>query len=207
MRGSSSNKPLQRTWQRCADIGRGRMAGSQASRAEVQSRATPLNADPSSGGSTVTFEQLGGLGEFIGALAVLGSLFYVAREIRENSRSTRLAAMQSAMLAAQDVMALVAQDRDLARVVRLGLTSVDELTEDEYQQFRYWAFLVLRVHEDMYVQHKSGVVDDETWLARSESIRTLFSTPGGRKIWGESTAYRADFRAWMDASGQDPPAS
>ena len=40
------NKPLQRTWQRCADIDRGRVAESQASSAVVQGCATPLNADP-----------------------------------------------------------------------------------------------------------------------------------------------------------------
>ena len=104
----------------------------------------PLNADPLDGGSVVTFEQLGGLGEFIGALAVLSSLVYVARQIRENSRATRLAAMQSSMVAAQNVMALQAQDRDLARVIRVGMADPDELTEDEFQQFRIWHFLVLR---------------------------------------------------------------
>ena len=92
----------------------------------------------------MTFEQLGGLGDFIGALAVLGSLFYVARQIRENSRSTRLAAMQSAMLSAQNVLALPAQDRDLARVIRVGLNAVDELTEDEFYQFRYWLWRATR---------------------------------------------------------------
>jgi hypothetical protein len=40
------NKPLQRTWRCCADIARGRIAESQASRAAVQGCATPLNADP-----------------------------------------------------------------------------------------------------------------------------------------------------------------
>jgi hypothetical protein len=156
----------------------------------------------------VTFEQLGGLGEFIGALAVVSSLVYVAREIRENSRATRLAAMQSSMLAAQNVMALQAQDRDLARVIRVGMTDPDELTEDEFQQFRIWLFLVLRVHEDMFVQHRAGVIDDDTWLARADSLRTIFATPGGRRIWAATTAYRADFRAWMDSSEdrEDPPA-
>jgi hypothetical protein len=156
----------------------------------------------------VTFEQLGGLGEFIGALAVLSSLIYVARQIRENSRATRLAAMQSSMLAAQNVMALQVQDRDLARVIRVGMTDPDELTEDELQQFRIWLFLVLRVHEDMFVQHKAGVIDDDTWLARADTLRTIFATPGGRRIWAETTAYRADFRAWMDSSEdrEDSPA-
>ncbi len=156
----------------------------------------------------MTFEQLGGLGEFIGALAVLGSLVYVARQIRENSRSTRLAAMQSAMLSAQNVIALPAQDRDLARVIRVGLNSVDELTEDEFSQFRYCLFLVLRVSEDLFVQHKAGVIDDETWFARAGTLRTVFATPGGRRIWAETTAYRADFRAWVDSSEdrEDSPA-
>ncbi len=157
----------------------------------------------------VTFEQLGGLGEFIGALAVLGSLVYVARQIRENSRSTRLAAMQSAMLSAQNVIALPAQDRDLARVIRVGMADPDELSEDEFQQFRIWHFLVLRVHEDMFVQHKAGVIDDETWLARAVAARAMFATPGTRRVWAaSSTAYRADFRAWVDSSEdrEDPPA-
>ena len=156
----------------------------------------------------MTFEQLGGLGEFIGALAVLGSLVYVARQIRENSRSTRLAAMQSAMLSAQNVIALPAQDRDLARVIRVGMTDPDELTEDEFSQFRYWLFLVLRVSEDMFVQHKAGVIDDETWFARADTFRTVLATPGGRRIWAETTAYRADFRAWVDSSEdrEDSPA-
>ena len=54
MNGISSNlllpnKPLQRTWQRCADIDRGRIAEPQAFRTAVQDCATPLNADPLDG--------------------------------------------------------------------------------------------------------------------------------------------------------------
>ena len=167
-----------------------------------------LRAQRLDGGSLVTFEQLGGLGEFIGALAVLGSLVYVARQIHENSRSTRHAAMQTAMLAAQNVMSLPARDRDLARVIRIGMGTPDDLTEDEFEQYRYWLFLALRVHEDMFVQHKAGVIDDETWGARARTITFIFATPGGRRVWvAASNAYRADFRAWMASSEnrEDPP--
>ena len=40
---------LQRTWQRCADIARGRISKPQASSAAVLGSATPLNADPLGG--------------------------------------------------------------------------------------------------------------------------------------------------------------
>ena len=40
------NESSQRAWQRCADVGRGRISKFQAFRGAVQGRATPLNADP-----------------------------------------------------------------------------------------------------------------------------------------------------------------
>jgi hypothetical protein len=157
-----------------------------------------LKPDPLDGGKSV-LEALGNIGDFVGGIAVILTLIYLAVQIRDNTRSTRLVAMQSAMLSAQNVGKLPAQDRDLARVVRVGLAAPDDLDEDEFQQLRYYLMSYLRVHEDLFVQHKAGVIDDETWLARASSLRTIFSTPGGRKIWDASNAYRPDFQAWMNS--------
>jgi hypothetical protein len=44
----------------------------------------------------MTLSELGGLGELVGAIAVLASLIYVARQIRQNTNATRLATLQSA---------------------------------------------------------------------------------------------------------------
>lgn len=153
-------------------------------------------------------DALGNIGDFVGGIAVIITLIYLAVQIRQNTRSTRLASMQSAMLAAQNVGILPAQNRELARVVRVGLTTPEELDDDEFQQFRYFLMSMLRVHEDMFVQHRAGVVDDETWLARASSLRTIFSMPGGRRVWDSSSAYRADFRAWLESQldQEDTPA-
>jgi hypothetical protein len=118
--------------------------------------------------------------------------------------------MQSAMLASQTVIALPVRDRDLARVIRVGTGTPDDLTEDEFEQFRFWLFLVLRVHEDMFVQHKTGVIDNETWAARARTVSILFATPGGHRVWtSASNAYRPDFQAWMASSKnrENPPSA
>jgi len=39
---------------------------------------------------SVTLEELGGIGEFIGGIGVIVSLLYLARQIRDNSRIERL---------------------------------------------------------------------------------------------------------------------
>jgi len=157
----------------------------------------------------VSLEDLGNLGDFLGGVAVIATLVYLARQIRENTRSTRLAAMQSTMLAAQDLLKLPVQDPDVGRVFRVGLMTPDELTEDEFHRFRYFLLALLRVHEDMFVQHKSGVIDDETWHARAANLGTLLAMPGGRRVWETHNAYRPDFQAWLDSrlDRKDPPAA
>jgi hypothetical protein len=152
-------------------------------------------------------DALGNLGDFIGGIAVVITLIYLAVQVRQNTRAIRVATMQSSMLAAQSIGNLPAQDRDLARVVRVGLTTPDELDEDEFQQLRYFLMSMLRVHEDMFVQHQAGVVDDETWLARSSSLKTIFSMPGGRRIWEAASAYRDDFKAWLESELNHEPLS
>jgi len=157
----------------------------------------------------MTLEQLGSLGEFIGAMAVVVSLIYVALEIRSNSRSTRLAALQTAMESSQRIIELPARDRDLARVIRIGSNDPDSLTEDEYAQYRYWLVLSLRSTENMFVQYKAGALDEETWIARSGTVKWMMDTPGGRKVWAStSNRYLVDFQEWMDssASQSDTPA-
>ena len=149
----------------------------------------------------MTLEQLGGLGEFIGAMAVVVSLIYIAREIRVNSRSTRLATLQSAMESAQRIIELPIRDRDLARVIRIGSNDPDSLTEDEYAQYRYWIILSLRSMENLFVQYKSGALDHETWVARSSVVSFMSDSPGGRKVWASaSNRYRVDFQEWMASS-------
>ena len=151
------------------------------------------------GGGSPMLDALGNLGDFIGGIAIVITLIYLAVQVRQNTRAIRVATMQSLMLAAQNIAILAAQDRDLARVVRVGLATPDELDENEFQQFRYFLMSMLRVHEDMFVQHQAGVVDDQTWIARSSSLKTIFSMPGGRRIWKASSAYRDDFKAWLES--------
>jgi hypothetical protein len=67
------------------------------------------------------------IGDFVGGIAVIVTLLYLAVQLRHHTRSTKRASMQSTMLAAQNVAILPAQYRDLARIVRVGLAPPDEL--------------------------------------------------------------------------------
>ena len=51
----------------------------------VANRRLPLNADPLGGGARV-LEDLGNLGDFLGGLAVIATLIYLAVQVRQNSQ-------------------------------------------------------------------------------------------------------------------------
>lgn len=158
----------------------------------------------------MNWDAIGAIAELLGGLATVATLVYLARQIRESGRSTRLAAMQAAMLSEMTAMEIPARDRSLARVIPIAVGIADgTLTEEEHQQFRFWMFLMLRSHENMFVQHEAGMIDDETWAARSTTILFLLASKVGRKIWeGASNTYRADYQAWVVSSQvpKDPPA-
>jgi len=148
----------------------------------------------------MTFEELGSLGEFVSAVAVVVSLVYVAREIRENSRSTRLTALQSHLDAAQRFLELPARDRDLARVTRIGQKTPEALSEDEMAQFRAWLSVGMRIAENLFVQYRAGNIQEESWEARSSGFLAILATPGGSEAWASlAPLHRSDFQDWLSA--------
>ncbi len=152
----------------------------------------------------MTLSELGGIGEFVGALAVLVSLVYLATEIRRNTMATRLATLQSALGTFQQVLDAPARDAELSRIIRVGMIDSSQLTEDESTRLVYWLSSALRQAENTFVQHQAGMLDDKSWAARAHQLRNLFSSPTVLKLWAsESEGYHEDFRDWVDSLPKD----
>jgi len=148
----------------------------------------------------MTFEELGGFGEFIGAITVLASLVYVAREIRQNTKATQLSTLHASMDSAQKIFDAPVRDAELARIIRVGMGDLSQLTEDESARLRWWVIMVMRTAENTFVQHQAGMLDDHTWTARASAISDFFSAPAVREIWRSQPAnYREDYRDWISS--------
>ena len=64
----------------------------------------------------MTLQDLGSLGEFIGAIAVVISLVYLAAQIRQNTRALHSSSYAQSAEQLWLVNLAIAQDRDLARI-------------------------------------------------------------------------------------------
>ncbi len=148
----------------------------------------------------MTWSELGGLGEFVSALAVVATLFYVAKQLRDNTRSSRMAMLQSTSDAAILVYDAPTRDSELARAIRAALFGSSPLSDEDMGRLIWWAASVFRLGENAYLQHQAGIMDEKTWCARANSLLSLLSVPAFRRIWELRTSHQhEDFVAWAEA--------
>ena len=131
----------------------------------------------------MTLESLGNLGEFLGGLAVLVSLLYLALQIRQNTRTVRSAAQQAWVSALSDINMLVAESREFSRVYRTGSADPGKLDPEELTQFNTFMTQLLSVYEALYFQFLNGVIDATYWDSKAQGLRVLMERPGSRSWW------------------------
>jgi hypothetical protein len=98
-------------------------------------------------------------GEFIGGIAVVVSLIYLASQIRQNSRLMRASTASATIATNTDFSGLVVQDSEVARIFREGMADRSSLSEDDMQRFD----CLLGIQ---FTGHTSGVPVCGRWLNR-----------------------------------------
>ena len=143
----------------------------------------------------MSLEDLGNIGEFVAAVAVLVSLIYLAIQIRQNTASVRLSNYLSSETIESNLFARVVEDADLARIYRIGRIDFESLNEDEKLRFTMLMALHFRAYEQMFLQHRRGLIEAEVWKARREAMFRWTLEPGVHEMWRKrSHSYSEGFR-------------
>jgi hypothetical protein len=130
----------------------------------------------------VTLSDLGNIGEFVGAIAVLVTLLYLAIQIRQNSATTQAHIRQSLADYQVHYINSRATDPFLRSVVRKMFAGEDLDTDEEFGLLMH-VTAGIRMFENYFAQYKLGTMDPEDWRAIREVIKLHFRFP----------AYRAAF--------------
>jgi len=148
----------------------------------------------------LTLGDLGNIGEFIGAIFVVVSFFYLALQIRQNTRAVRNSTYQSALDSTNQVTELILAHPHLERIYRLGRRDLSQLTEDERSQFRLLINQFINVFETMFLQHQRGMLDEDFWRPRLVGLKILVSHPGVRSYL--ESRYAPRFKGRVPAFSQ-----
>ncbi len=169
----------------------------------------------------MTLMELGALGEFVGAIAVVVTLGYLAIQIRQNTRamqeSRRLALAQTYQMRAdalQEMLVRAAESEHIAPIIT-KLTSVgypddvrslDQLSPIERGRFRLWQIAQQTHWDNLFYQYQQGFLDEEyyhdSFRARVRRLAPIWSAlgvTGSRRSFEEEMA-----RIVAEADGESP---
>lgn len=140
---------------------------------------------------------LGNYGEFVGAIAIVITLVYLAIQVRQNTRMMRASIRQ-------------ARSDSSVHLYSLGATSVvaeirdkesrgAALTELEEERMFLWNICIWRQQQTIFFQARDGLLDVQTGDEQSAIVRNLLQYPSARRFWADQKhTFDSRFVAWVD---------
>lgn len=110
----------------------------------------------------MSLSDLASIGTLLGSIAVLASLVYLSLQIRQSGRNQRALMDQGTVTRNIDILMFLSQPHIHNLTTRVAAGDVDFTAEElDYLQLRLRATLL--THQDTYIQHKAGLVDEITY--------------------------------------------
>jgi len=134
----------------------------------------------------MSLEELGSIGEFVGAIGVVVSFFFLAIQIRQNTKALRnAAAKEMAQHTAQFLLPIV-ENAEVARIFRVGLQDWDSLDQDDRMRFSMHLFDAFYYFQLLFTQYQQRQIDLEYWASQKTVIFWYIRQPGVRRWWSKA---------------------
>ena len=127
----------------------------------------------------MNWEIVASTGEWAGAVAVVVTLFYLARQIKQQNEIAKHNAWQNIM--EQFNQLNLSYDSRRLRILRQGKFDPDSLTEEDASEF---SFIMRVYHNSMltaFRAYQAGYVSEDDWDELAQSFGAEFDCPGGRR--------------------------
>jgi len=149
----------------------------------------------------VNLETINAIAQLIAAIGVIMSLFYLAVQIRQNTRSMRAMMVDSLARSIADLIRPMAEDRDLMRAFHVAVEDWDGATEDDRMRALPLFFSTFKLFENLWFQQLQGTLAPGQWQGWDAYIRMYYHRPGVKTWWClRRAAFAAGFRDYIEKS-------
>ena len=147
----------------------------------------------------ISLEQAYYVGELISAGVVIFSLIYLAQQVRQNTRSTRLSTAQAISNEYHNWYDTVASNRELADIWHRGTFDFHSLDPTEKVQFTLTMTRVFRTWHEQHYQWREQALDDEFWQSWVIQLKDAMQHSGWREVWARRKHhYTKSFQGLVD---------
>jgi hypothetical protein len=147
----------------------------------------------------VRLETINAIAQLIAALGVIASLFYLAAQIRQNTRSMRAMVVDALTRGITDILSGQTPQmlRSFARVVE----NLEDASEEDRLHALPAFFALFKLFENAWFQQRQGTLDREQWQGWDAYMRTYYHRPGVKSWWSmRRAAFAPGFRDYVEKS-------
>lgn len=131
----------------------------------------------------MNWDAIGAIGEVVGAAAVVGSLLYLAGQIRMSARASAVESkMQSTTLLYTYIDSLITSP-DLLDLQTRGIADIEALAKGDYVRFSNMSMKAFWMFSASYFQYRSGTIDEDGFFETRAVIRYWLRGRGCRMWW------------------------
>ena len=139
-------------------------------------------------------------GEFLGGIAVVVSLIYLASQIRQNSKLLKASTASATHDALSLSSSFVVQDPEMARIWWEGMEDHASLSESDRRRFDPLMGIQLSGFRQHFRLAGDGIVSPEVWADMGHALRWTAQQPGFQHWWIQwgGKTYAGDFKEYVD---------
>jgi hypothetical protein len=151
------------------------------------------------GGRDMSLEQAAYLSQVIGAIAVLASLVFVGLQVRQNTQSQKVVALDSlsAAIAAINIPAM--ETPALGEALAKATRDWDSASREQRIIAHYFLFSFFKLCENAWYQRRANVLDQAQWVGWESMLRMYYHSRGLQSAWWPRRryAYSPDFQTYL----------
>lgn len=131
----------------------------------------------------MNWEAISAISEMVGAVAVVVTLLYLAKEIKQNTDSTEAAGFQTWQSDSAAHWLAIANNLELGQHVAAGLEDSKNLSEDSWIPVGSWLLNNIRQYQTTFILHERGMIEDELFDVEMRMAAKNLQIPGMRQWW------------------------
>jgi len=136
----------------------------------------------------MNWDAIGAIAEVVGAIGVIGTLMYLAVELRKSTVATRQQSYHSIVTRRGEILDSFIQDKELMDIW-IKAFSGGELDELDSNRCFYAMLNFMSHFQDIYMQYYAGTIEEKVWEAERRMLGASFGQPGFLSWWTEAEQY------------------
>lgn len=137
--------------------------------------------------------------QLVASGGVIASLFYLAAQVRQNTRSSRAVVVDSLAKSMHHLAFAMAQNDELLKIVTTTLQDWSAATEVERARAASFLLGYFKLFENAWFQRRKGTLERGQWQGYDAFLRTVLGQPAVKPWWQRRKEFFAPgFREYVD---------